>query len=85
MFLICDLEGTVFTEKDLKSLHRRSNKTARDIIDWSGQYKSTPLYKEGRAQATIDRAERAMKELGRKKDLYYRLLRLRLCWWLAIP
>ncbi|WHI44643.1 DNA cytosine methyltransferase [Microbulbifer sp. TRSA001] len=74
MFLICDREGTVITEKDLKALHRRSNKTARDIIDWSGQYKSNLLYKEGRAQATIDRAERAMKELGKKKDfiiVYY--------------
>lgn len=74
MFLICDREGTVITEKDLKSLHRRSNKTARDIIDWSDQYKSTLLYKDGRAQATIDRAERAIKELGRKKEfiiVYY--------------
>ena len=74
MFLICDREGTVITEKDLKAIHRRSNKTARDIIDWSGQYKSNPLYKEGRAQATLDRAERAMTKLGRKKDfiiVYY--------------
>lgn len=74
MFLICDLEGTVITEKALKALHRKSNKTARDIIDWSEQYKSSILYKEGRAQATIDRAERAIKELGRKKDfiiVYY--------------
>ncbi len=74
VFLICDRKGTVITEQDLKSLHRRSNRAAKDIIDWSGQYKSTPLYKEGRAQATIDRAKRAMKELGRKKDfiiVYY--------------
>lgn len=74
MFLICDREGTVITEKDLKALHSRSNKTARDIVDWSEHYKSNPLYKEGRAQATIDRAERAMEKLGKKKDfiiVYY--------------
>ncbi|WP_445365387.1 DNA cytosine methyltransferase [Microbulbifer sp. ANSA001] len=74
MFLICDNEGTVINEKDLKSLHNRRNKTARDIIDWSGKYRSNPLYKDGRAQATIDRAERAMAKLGHKKDfiiVYY--------------
>lgn len=74
MFLICDREGTVITKQSLKALHSRSNKTARNIIDWSGSYKSNPLYKEGRAEATIARAERAMKKLGKKKDfiiVYY--------------
>ncbi|MBU3068574.1 DNA (cytosine-5-)-methyltransferase [Aestuariicella sp. G3-2] len=74
MFLICDRKGTVITKEDLTALHQRKKKTARDIIDWSGSYKSTLLYKEGRAQSTIDRAERAIKELGRKKDfiiVYY--------------
>jgi len=74
MFLICDREGTVIKKDDLTILHRKKNKTARAIIDWSGQYKSTLLYKEGRAQATIERAERAIGKLGRKKDfiiVYY--------------
>ena len=74
MFLICDKEGTKITKKDLRALHGRSKKSAKSIIDRSGRYKSHPLYKEGRAQATIDRAERAMAELGRKKDfiiVYY--------------
>lgn len=74
MFLICDKEGTEISEKDLRALHSRSGKTARSVIDWSEKYKSTPLYKDGRAQATLDRAERAMEKLGRKKDfiiVYY--------------
>ncbi|TQV87670.1 DNA cytosine methyltransferase [Aliikangiella coralliicola] len=74
MFLVCDREGSVITKKDLYKLHRRSEKSASSIIDWSGKYKSTPLYKEGRAQATIERAERAIDKLGTKKDfiiVYY--------------
>ncbi|WP_105101276.1 DNA cytosine methyltransferase [Microbulbifer pacificus] len=74
MFLICDKEGSVITEEDLKSLHKRGLKNARSVIDWSGKYKSTPLYKPGRAQATIERAERAMEALGHGKDfiiVYY--------------
>ena len=74
MFLVCDKEGSVITASDLKALHNRKEKTARSVIDWSGRYKSTPLFKEGRAQATIDRANRAIKELGRQKNfiiVYY--------------
>ncbi len=74
MFLVCDREGSVITREDLISLHSRKAKSARSIVDWSGKYKSRPLYANNRAQATIDRAERAMKELGRKKDfiiVYY--------------
>ena len=74
MFLICDREGSVISPKDLISLHRRNTKSAHSIIDWSGNYESRPLYTGNRAQATIDRAERAIKELGRKKDfiiVYY--------------
>jgi DNA (cytosine-5)-methyltransferase 1 len=74
MFLVCDREGSVISREDLISLHKRGNKPARSIIDWTGKYKSRPLYTENRAQATIDRAERAIRELGRKKDfiiVYY--------------
>lgn len=74
MFLICDREGSVITEKDLKSIHRRQRKTARQILAKEGTYKSTPLRKPGRAQATLDRAERAIKELGKGQDfiiVYY--------------
>src|SRR5690606_25358319 len=74
MFLVCDREGSVISQKDLISLHQRSNKSARSIIDWSDKYKSLPLYTENRAQATIERAERAIEELGRRKEfiiVYY--------------
>lgn len=74
MFLVCDREGSVISREDLVALHNRSVKPARAIIDWSGKYKSRPLYSDTRAQATIERAERAIKEIGRGKDfiiVYY--------------
>ena len=74
MFLICDLEGSIITKDDLKAMHQRKSKTAQQILDKNGTYVSTPLYKTGRAQATIDRAERAIEKLGRGEDfiiVYY--------------
>lgn len=74
MFLICDREGSVVTENSLKAIHRRQRKIARQILAKEGTYTSTPLRKPGRAQATIDRAERAIKELGKGQDfiiVYY--------------
>lgn len=74
MFLVCDRGGSVISREDLISLHKRANKPARCIVDWTEKYKSRPLYTENRAQATIDRAERAIGELGRRKDfiiVYY--------------
>lgn len=74
MFLICDREGSVITEKELKAIHRRQRKTVGQILAVDGTYISSPLYKPGRAQATLDRAERAIKVLGKGKDfiiVYY--------------
>ena len=74
LLLVCDRNGSVITKKDLHSLYKRSEKPARSVIDWSGKYKCSPLYTESRARATIERAERAMEELGHKKDfiiVYY--------------
>lgn len=74
MFLICDSEGSIITEENLKKIHKKSYKTAREILDKKGIYKSSPLYKYGRAKATIERAERAIRELGEGKDfiiVYY--------------
>ncbi len=65
LFLICDREGSETTKEDLLALHRRQRKTAQEILAPEGTYNSTPLYKPGRATATIERAERAMNELGR--------------------
>lgn len=74
MFLVCDQQGTVITQKDLISLHKRNNKSARSIIDWTGKYKSLPLHSDNRAPATIARAEKAIEELGSGVDfiiVYY--------------
>lgn len=65
MFLVCDKEGTRVSAEQLKAVVKQAPKTARDIIDWSGCYKSAPLYRTGRAQATLQRAERAIAALGR--------------------
>lgn len=74
MFLICDRGGTRISENDLFALHQRSAKTARSIIDWTERYKSTQLYSPTRAKPTIERAERAIEALGKRKDfiiVYY--------------
>lgn len=74
MFLICDHNGTRVTNNDLKAMHRRLRRTARDILAPEGTYTSTLLYKQGRAQATIERAERAIEILGKNKSfiiVYY--------------
>ena len=39
---------------------------AEDVIARPGNWESRPLYQAGRAPATIERAERAMAELGRR-------------------
>ena len=74
MFLVCDREGSVITADDLKSAHSNPRKTARQILASEGSYESTPLYKTGRAKATIDRAKRAIEKIGTGKDfiiVYY--------------
>jgi DNA (cytosine-5)-methyltransferase 1 len=53
---------------------KRTPVPASYIIDRLGPWKSMPLYKSGRAEATLRRAELAIKELGRGKDfliVYY--------------
>lgn len=65
MFLVCDREGSVISKDSLLACHKKSEKDAYSIIDWSGKYKSTPLYKNGRAESTIERAKRGIKALGR--------------------
>ena len=74
MLLICDKKGTTITKNDLISLSKKHVKTARSIIAKAGKFQSTPLYSTKRAQATIERAERAIDKLGRNQDfivVYY--------------
>lgn len=65
LFLICDREGSIITREHLLVSHQKSQKNAKSIIDWSGQYKNRPLYIIGRAEATLDRAKRAIASLGK--------------------
>lgn len=74
LFLVCDYEGSVITKDNLVNSHRKSYKTVESIIDWSEKYPSKPLYLSTRAQGTIDRAKRAIKEIGENKPfliVYY--------------
>jgi len=74
MFLVCDREGTEISKSDLLKLHGRKVKTVRSIIDWSERYASSKLRTPRRANATLERAERAIGELGRGVDfliVYY--------------
>lgn len=64
MFLVCDKQGTEVRREDLIGLVKTPKKTARDIINWKAEYPVALLRKLGRAQATLDRAERAIAELG---------------------
>jgi DNA (cytosine-5)-methyltransferase 1 len=65
MFLLCDRHGSVVSRERLLSFANRKKKTARNVINWKAGYPTTELYRKGRAQATIERAERAIKVLGR--------------------
>ncbi len=66
MFLICDRDGTEVTREELLALSKNRPSTARDIIEWGAEYPTAKLYKKGRAQATLERAERGFATLGRK-------------------
>ncbi|WDE00742.1 DNA cytosine methyltransferase [Thalassomonas actiniarum] len=74
MFLVCDRDGTMVTKDQLIKFGSQKRLSANDIIKWNGNYNSTLLYKSGRAKPTIERAERAIAKLGRKKPfiiVYY--------------
>lgn len=64
MFLVCDRNGTSVSKEELLGTCNQSTKNARDILDPNGTYRSDLLYKDGRAAATIERAERAIATLG---------------------
>lgn len=64
MFLVCDRQGTAVTREDLIAVVSAPKRTARDIINWKTDYPVSELRKPGRAKATLERAERAIAELG---------------------
>ncbi len=65
MFLVCDREGSKITREELLSQGPVVRQSARDIVEWQANYPTTLLQKPGRAKATLERAERAISELGR--------------------
>lgn len=66
LFLICDQYGSRITKEELLASHQKQPKSANNILDPDGTYNSSPLYKPGRASATIERAERAISALGKE-------------------
>ncbi|MBM1297543.1 DNA cytosine methyltransferase [Serratia nematodiphila] len=65
MFLICDKKGSIVTQNELLKIFSPNKKIARDVINWKADYKKNKLYSPKRAKATIERAERAISELGK--------------------
>src|SRR5262249_10351890 len=61
LFLVCDRDEPI-----RRLTGRVQCRPARSVLDWSGRWNSKPLYVPGRAEATIERAERAIARLGRR-------------------
>lgn len=61
LFIVCDLQKK---PKRTPKLPGRMPKVS-SLIDLNGAYSWTPLRKKGRAKATLDRANRGIKALGR--------------------
>lgn len=45
----------------------RRRRTARDVVDGNGHFPFSPLNAPGRAKATLERAERAVSEVGKRR------------------
>lgn len=70
LFHLCSLLGPV---RPLETPNREY-KPARSVIDFDGSYSFAPLHSPTRAKRTLERAERAMAELGREEPfliVYY--------------
>jgi DNA (cytosine-5)-methyltransferase 1 len=57
LFLLCDKEAT---PPEIVSASDERGMCARDVVNLNGTYKVTPLFKQGRAQKTIERAKSGM-------------------------
>jgi DNA (cytosine-5)-methyltransferase 1 len=70
LFLLC----TLAKESSLPSFEKKSIRPVSTVIDWSDNYQFTPLFKTGRAENTLKRAENAINSLGKKQPflmVYY--------------
>ncbi len=71
LFIVADREDQ---PSDISTPENVEVPTVEKILDESDTWDMTPLYKEGRAKATIKRAERGFAELGRDQPfllVYY--------------
>lgn len=62
LFILCDRKK----KPESVGIPQRKRRMARDIIDGNGAYEYSPLRTKGRAKATLERAKRAIKEVGKK-------------------
>lgn len=71
LFLLGDREGS----PNFKIRRRPGpRKTVKSILDATGTWKTTPLYRENRAEATLERVKRACNVLGERESflvVYY--------------
>ncbi len=71
LFVVCD------RKQKPKLVSRKSSKsppTAKSVLDPAGTWPTTELHRAGRAEGTLERAERAFQVLGKKKSfllVYY--------------
>ncbi len=71
LFIICDRDQQPLPVTPAKS---GKHKTAAGILNMNGVYKYSSLESKTRAQATLDRAKRAYRQIGRKEPfliVYY--------------
>ena len=61
LFIVGDLHGS---PRLVKIRKLKSKRTAESILDEVGTWKTTSLYRDGRAQETLSRARRAITALG---------------------
>jgi DNA (cytosine-5)-methyltransferase 1 len=69
LFLLCTQAKEVEIPRGNENLNAAST-----IIDWSNKYPFTPVFKKGRAESTLIRAENAIDAVGRKEPfimVYY--------------
>lgn len=71
LFIVADREGA--PEGVLPAEGARSP-TVQDLLDDKGVWRTTPLFKDGRAKATLERAQRGFSEVGKNRPfllVYY--------------
>jgi DNA (cytosine-5)-methyltransferase 1 len=70
LFLLCDRKRM----PNAIAVSAKSPRTAKTLVNLNGKYEYAPLYKKNRAKATLLRARRALRALGKSKPfllVYY--------------